>query len=78
MEEALEVVVLFSQGRIIPRRIRYYDLPKASYDEKDIAEIFYEVRDLRGSRYGIQFSDGQTGILHYNLKTGLWQLISHL
>lgn len=74
----LEVIVEFAQGRMIPRRIRYYDLNSAVYEEKDITSISYEIVSLNESRYGVGFHDGEAGILRFIRRTGCWQLVGHL
>lgn len=78
MRQGLEVIAEFSQGRVIPRRIRYYDVDLADYIEKDIIGIFYEVSEQTGSRYGIRFSDETTAILLYHPRNGQWGLTNHL
>ena len=74
----LEVIVEFAHGRMIPRRVRYYDLLSAIYVEKDIKSISYEVVDLKESQYGVRFNDNETGILSFIRKTGCWRLVEHL
>ena len=74
----LEVIVEFAQGRMIPRRIRYYDLNSAVYEEKDIMSISYELVSLKESRYGVRFYDGEAGFLSFVRRTGCWSFVEHL
>ena len=74
----LEVIVEFAHGRMIPRRVRYYDLDSAVYEEKNITTISYEMVGLNESRYGVGFHDGEAGILSFERKTGCWRLVEHL
>ena len=74
----LEVIVEFAYGRMIPRRVRYYDLNSAVYEEKDITSISYELINLKESRYGVRFHDGEAGILSFIRKSGCWRLVEHL
>lgn len=74
----LDVIAEFADGRVIPRRVRYYDINSAEYVEKDIVSIYYEVADGRQSQYGIRFSGDQSGILSFYRATGRWQLVQHL
>ena len=74
----LEVIVEFAYGRMIPRRVRYYDLNSAVYEEKDITSISYELINLKESRYGVRFHDGEAGILSFIRKSGRWRLVEHL
>ena len=78
MNQGLEAIAEFSQGRVIPRRVRYYDVDRADYVEKDITGIFYEVSEQSGSRYGIQFGDQTTAILLHRRTNGQWVLTDHL
>lgn len=74
----MEVIAEFSNGRVIPRRIRYYDVTTASYIEKDVKELSYEVIDGQISRYGVRFSDQEERILAFSHINGSWFFQDHL
>ncbi|KAF5064206.1 hypothetical protein SDC9_139849 [bioreactor metagenome] len=74
----MEVIAEFIQGRIIPRRIRYYDLASAEYRERDIRKISYEMRNQKETQFGIEFSDTESAILNYSHRTNQWRMVEHL
>ncbi len=76
--QALEVLAEFSQGRIIPRRLRYYDVRSATYIEKDVTSLSYEVRSQDMTSYGVRFMDQEERILSFLPASGSWEFSEHL
>lgn len=78
MKQSMEVIAQFTDGRVIPRRVRYYDIDSASYLEKDITELAYEIIEGNNSTYGVRFSDWDEKILGFCYKEGRWSFKDHL
>lgn len=76
--QTLEVLAEFRNGRVIPRRIRYYDVDSATYIEKEVSRLSYEVRSSGTTSYGVAFSDREERILKFCPLAGSWQFIGHL
>lgn len=76
--QRLEVLADFSNGRVIPRRIRYYDVDSATYVEKNVARLSYEVRSLGTISYGVRFTDHEERIIRFHALAGSWQFTGHL
>ncbi|MFZ2257938.1 MAG: hypothetical protein WAV55_07355 [Clostridiaceae bacterium] len=75
---SMDVIAEFTNGRVIPRKIRYYDVSSASYIEKDVKELSYEVINGRVSRYGVRFTDREERILGFSHLNGNWFFVDHL
>lgn len=78
MWDSMEVIAEFIDGRVIPRKVRYYDVDSANYIEKDVKELAYEVLDGKTSRYGVRFSDSEERILGFSYRDGSWSFQEHL
>lgn len=76
--QTLEVLAEFSNGRIIPRRIRYYDVDSAIYVEKNVSRLSYEVCSSGTTSYGVRFTDHEERILKFHPLAGSWQFSEHL
>ena len=78
MWHSMEVIAEFIDGRVIPRKVRYYDVDTANYVEKDVTELAYEVYYGKSSRYGVRFSDCEERILGFSYPDGNWSFQNHL
>lgn len=78
MKRQLEVIAEFTDGRVIPRKIRYYEVASARYIEKDVRELSYEIIDRNRSTFGVRFSDREERILAFSYRDGRWSFRDHL
>lgn len=78
MKRSMDVIAEFADGRVIPRKVRYYDVAAASYVEKDIQELAYEIIEGKTSIFGVRFSDREERILGFSHRDGSWSFQDHL
>lgn len=74
----VEVVCDFIKGRILPRRIRYYDVAQGSYQERWIKTIDYCWDQGDKLSYGVSLNGGDGVILSFFKDQDRWFLDCHL
>ncbi|MFB0918764.1 MAG: hypothetical protein QMB63_06830 [Clostridiaceae bacterium] len=70
----IEVIATFqNEGRIVPRRVRYYDESEAEYIVKDIVKIYFEERSPYTTRYLVSIDEaGEDISLIFDEKKATW------
>ena len=74
--KTIEVIVSFSNGRIIPRRVRYYCEALAEYKVSDIMDIYYEERVGNTIRYSVKLKEEERdALILFSSMANQWFLV---
>ena len=72
----IEVIATFlDKGRIVPRRVRYYDELEAEYIVRDVAKIYFQEKYQHSTRFLISFdiSEEDVGLI-FDEKETVWYM----
>lgn len=72
--DAQTAVRFDTNGRVIPVRIRYYDMENAEYVSSDIDRIYYEEREPLRNIYSVRLKNGIDAKLFQNKRDLRWKV----